>query len=107
MRNDYQIPQKIAREHAETFAEEQRHAFLAGFEAAVQEAESFTELREWLPLARDEARENYEDDDDHMQLARYHAFVEVLVKLAELGCRMDDAQENPDATTAERTEDEQ
>jgi hypothetical protein len=73
-------------ERVDEFAEVQRRAFLAGFEAAADESQSFRHLREWLEEQRDEALAKYEDRGDDMMHVRYMAFREVLVKLAEMGC---------------------
>lgn len=92
--NDWNIPDKVAREaayeRADEFAEVQRRAFLAGFEAGINEAETMAQLREWLETQRDDAREQYERDDNDRMFARRLAFVEVLTKLSEMGCRPED-----------------
>lgn len=75
-------------ERADEFAEVQRRAFLAGFEAAADESKSFRHLRKWLEEQRDEAKRKYDDrdGDDDMMHARYLTFRDVLVKLHEMGC---------------------
>lgn len=75
-------------ERADEFAAIQRRAFLAGFEAAADESESFRHLREWLEEERDEATRKYEerDGEDMAMFGRRMAFTEVLVKLHEMGC---------------------
>ncbi len=78
---------------ADEFAAEQRRAFIAGFETAASESQNFNHLREWLEEQRDEAREEYEETDDSEALARYHAFIDVLVKIDEIGCAPNDESE--------------
>jgi len=74
-------------ERADEFAAIQRRAFLAGFEAAADESETFRHLRSWLEEERDEAVRKYEESDgDEMMFARSLAFRDVLVKLHEMGC---------------------
>lgn len=73
-------------ERADEFAEIQRRAFLAGFEAAANEAQSFRQLRNWLEEERDKANQKYEEREDDMMFARQLAFKNVLVKLSEMGC---------------------
>jgi hypothetical protein len=74
-------------EQADEFAELQRQAFKAGFEAAAFESASFRLLREWLEEQRDESARKYDERGDDMHFARQMAFKEVLVKLSEMGCR--------------------
>lgn len=82
-------------ERADEFAEIQRRAFLAGFEAAADESESFRHLRRWLEEQRDEAKEKYEQrDDDHLMHSRYLTFRDVLVKLHEMGCAPEPEEAN-------------
>jgi len=85
-------------ERADEFAEVQRRAFLAGFEAAADESQSFRHLRQWLEEQRDEAKQTAErrDDDDRMMTVRAHCFSEVLVKLHEMGCAPESARGEPD-----------
>jgi len=85
-------------ERADEFAQIQRRAFLAGFEAAADEAQSFRHLRAWVEEQRDEARANYDesDGDDRMMWVRCQAFREVLVKLHEMGCAPESARGEPD-----------
>jgi hypothetical protein len=71
---------------ATEYAENQRAAFMAGFEAAAQEGKEFRHLRTWLEEQRDEARERHEETGDSSDHAEYHAYVSVLVKLSEMGC---------------------
>ena len=78
---------------ADEFAAEQRRAFISGFEAAADESQNFNYLREWLEEQRDEAREEYEETDDSEALARYHTFIDVLVKIDEIGCAPNDETE--------------
>lgn len=73
-------------EKATEYMENQRAAFMAGFEAAAKEGEQFRLLREWLTERRDEAKERHDETGDIDDFAQYHAFVEVLVKLSEMGC---------------------
>lgn len=75
-------------ERADEFTEIQRRAFLAGFEAAADESETFHHLRNWLEEERDDAKRQYDesDGDDHMMHTRYLTFRDVLVKLHEMGC---------------------
>jgi hypothetical protein len=71
---------------ATDYMENQRAAFIAGFEAAASEAEEFRELRKWLEEERDKAKSNHDDGGDKLEFARYMAFVDVLIKLSEMGC---------------------
>jgi len=75
-------------DRADGFAEIQRRAFLAGFEAAADESETFSLLRRWLEEQRDEAKQRHADSDDGDRMAHTRAscFSEVLVKLHEMGC---------------------
>lgn len=73
-------------ERADEFAEIQRRAFKAGFEAAADESQNFRLLREWLEGERDLAHQRYEENDNHSDFVRYMAMVDVLVKLSEMGC---------------------
>jgi len=74
-------------ERADEFAEIQRRAFLAGFEAAADESESFRHLRRWLEEQRDKEAERERDADEDMTFfIRRQTFREVLVKLHEMGC---------------------
>lgn len=74
-------------EMADDFQAIQRRAFLAGFEAAAGESQNFRHLRRWLEEERDEAREKHEKrEDDASMAARQFAFVDVLMKLDEMGC---------------------
>lgn len=87
-------------ERADEFAEIQRRAFKAGFEAAADESATFRHLRTWLEEQRDDAKAQYEerDGDDHMMHTRYLTFREVLVKLHEMGCVPEDTSNNrPDS----------
>lgn len=85
-------------DEADEFAAEQRRAFVAGFESAANESQNFNHLREWLENERDEAREEYEETDDVDDVARWHTFIDVLVKLDEIGCAPNDDTE-PDTET--------
>jgi hypothetical protein len=81
-------------ERADEFAEIQRRAFKAGFEAAADESQNFRQLRQWLEVQRDEAMENYEEsgqEDDFMHI-RAIAFRNVLVKLSEMGCMPEESR---------------
>lgn len=80
-------------ERADEFAGIQRRAFLTGFEAAADEASEFRHLRTWLEEQRDEAAEKRQrsEDGDSMMHARELAFSEVLVKLHEMGCAPEEA----------------
>lgn len=71
---------------ADEFAEIQRRAFKAGFEAAADESQNFQLLREWLERERDKAHKQYEETDNHNDFVRYMSFVDTLVKLSEMGC---------------------
>ena len=71
---------------ADEFAEVQRRAFLAGFEAAADESAEFRHLRRWLEEERDDAKAKYDADDDDMMHTRYLTLRDVLVKLHEMGC---------------------
>jgi hypothetical protein len=74
-------------EMADEFTAIQRRAFLAGFEAAADESETFRHLRTWLEAERDEAIRKFEErEDGDMMFARNLAFKDVLVKLHEMGC---------------------
>lgn len=79
-------------ERADEFVALQREAFLAGFEAAADESQSFRYLRNWLEEQRDQAHQKYEERDDDMMFARQLAFKEVLVKLHEMGNAPEDAE---------------
>lgn len=91
MASDWRIPEKVARESAEDFAKGQYQAYLLGFKAAMDEAESMRELREWLETQRDESTEQYKEHDDDMHFSRQMVMKEVLVKLSEMGCHPEDA----------------
>lgn len=80
-------------DEADEFAAEQRRAFVAGFESAANESQNFNHLREWLENERDEAREKYEETDDIDDVARWHAFIDVLMKIDEIGCAPNDETE--------------
>jgi len=92
--SDWNIPDKVAREtaydRADEFAEVQRQAFLAGFQAGIEEADSMAQLREWLESQRDEADRRYQNSDESDDLARKLAFKNTLVKLHEMGCAPDE-----------------
>lgn len=77
-------------ERADEFAAIQRRAFKAGFEAAAEESKQFRLLREWLEAQRDEAHERFDETDDINDFARYQAYVDVLVRLSEMGCQPTD-----------------
>lgn len=77
-------------EATKQFVQEQRRAFLAGFEAAADESEQFNLLRQWLEEQRDEAKERYDEHEEHSDFVQYHAYRDVLVKLSEMGCRPND-----------------
>lgn len=77
-------------EAANEFVQVQRRAFLAGFEAAADEAKQFQLLRQWLEEQRDEAKARYDEHEEVTDFAQYHAYRDVLVKLSEMGCRPDD-----------------
>lgn len=83
-------------ECVEEFAAIQRRAFKAGFEAAATESKQFRHLRQWLEEQRDEAEARYGEADEATALARRMAFVNVLVKLSEMGCEPENAGD-PDA----------
>jgi len=82
-------------DRADEFAAIQRRAFLAGFEAAADEAASFRHLRNWLEEQRDESKraDAEADGGDQMHRIRAHTFSEVLVKLHEMGCAPGDTDE--------------
>lgn len=67
------------------YVQGQRQAFLAGFEAAAAEGQQFHRLRTWLKEQRDAAKDRYDETDDFAYLHRRDAFLEVLVKLSEMG----------------------
>lgn len=69
------------------FVAEQRTAFLAGYKAAAEESKQFHQLREWLRQKRDEAEREYDDRGDDMDFVRRLTYIEVLVKLSEIGCQ--------------------
>ena len=81
-------------ERADEFAAIQRRAFLAGFEAAADESESFRHLREWLEEERDASKQRDTDaeDGDRMHRIRANTFSEVLVKLHEMGCAPEESR---------------
>lgn len=81
---------------ADEFAEIQRRAFKAGFEAAADESAAFRHLREWLEEQRDEANYKYDERDSDAQFGRSMAFKEVLVKLSEMGCQPTAPAEPPE-----------
>lgn len=72
-------------EKATEYAENQRAAFMAGFEAAAREGKPFNQLREWLEEQRDEALERYEEHGQDSDSVRRMTYIEVLVKLSEMG----------------------
>lgn len=72
---------------ADEYVQAQRRAFLDGFETAAREGEEFALLREWLEDKRDEAAERHEQTEDSDDLAQRMAYINVLVKLSEMGCR--------------------
>jgi hypothetical protein len=74
-------------EQADEYAKHQRKAFMAGFEAAANEGKEFRLLREWCEKERDLAQKRYEENENHDDFVRRMAFVDVLVKLSEIGCR--------------------
>lgn len=76
------------REHrADEFVAIQRRSFKAGFEAAASESQNFNHLRTWLEEQRDDAKQQLDGDNgDHLDRMRYLTFVDVLVKLSEMGC---------------------
>lgn len=85
--------QEWKEERSEEFAEAQRRAFMAGFEAAADEGKEFRLLRRWLEEQRDEAERQYEQDKDDMAMfGRKMAFSEVLVKLHEMGNAPEDRE---------------
>jgi len=71
---------------ADEFVGIQRDAFLAGFEAAASESKTFNLLREWVEEERDDRREQYKQTDEAGYEGEYFAYVNVLVKLSEMGC---------------------
>lgn len=78
-------------EKATEYAQNQRDAFLAGFEAAAKEGEGFRHLRNWLEEQRDEEKRLHEDrEDDSTHFVRYLTFCDVLTKLSEMGCRKEE-----------------
>ena len=82
------------KQHQSTeYAEAQRQAFLDGFETAANESENFRLLRQWLEEQRDQAIEQWEEHDDEHQNIRRMAFSEVLVKLHEMGCEPQEADD--------------
>jgi hypothetical protein len=84
-------------EYADVFADVQYQAFLAGFEAAANESESFDLLREWLESERDAALDKARggDDEDPVMKMRYMTCVDVLVKLSEMGNAPETIAESP------------
>ena len=92
--SDWNIPSKVSREtayeRADEFAEVQRRAFLAGFQAGIEEADSMAQLREWLEAQRDDADELYDQLGDDTDFARRQAFRNTLTKLCEMGCHPDE-----------------
>jgi hypothetical protein len=71
---------------ADDYAQAQRRAFLDGFETAAKESREFNLLRTWLEEQRDEAERQYREQDDDQAFTRRMTFIEVLVKLSEMGC---------------------
>jgi len=72
-------------ETADGFVQAQRKAFLAGFEAAADESETLSLLREWAEQERDKAAAEYKDKDDSSFLFYKQAYTDILVKLHEMG----------------------
>lgn len=86
--------QDFREDTTDQFIQCQRKAFLAGFEAAAHEAESFNRLRDWCQEKRDDARERSQERDDvhgKMAFAECNAYVQVLVKLSEMGCKPEES----------------
>ena len=80
-------------QRTDEYVQAQRRAFLDGFETAAKESEEFNLLRRWLEEQRDIAGEKYEKSGDDDFFVRRLAFIEVLVKLSEMGC-MPDVDDN-------------
>lgn len=81
---------------ADEYVQAQRRAFLDGFEAAADEAETFRHLRDWLEAERDEAKANHKksDGNDRFSHVRYLTFVDVLVKLHQMGCEPEETTDD-------------
>lgn len=81
-------------ERADEFAEIQRRAFKAGFEAAADESQNFRQLRQWLEEQRDEGMEKFKESGQKDDLSHIRAitFREVLVKLSEMGCMPEESR---------------
>jgi hypothetical protein len=75
-----------AEERADEFASATRESYLQGFTDACQEANTLRVLRSWAEEQRDQAREMYDETGEHEDLVRYHTYVELLIKIAEMGC---------------------
>jgi hypothetical protein len=85
---------KWKQQAADEFIQAQRRAFLDGFETAAKESREFNLLRKWLEEQRDEADRRYREQDDDHALIRRMTFIEVLVKLSEMGCRPSEDGDN-------------
>ena len=90
------LHERKAQEYADEFATHQRQAYLQGFEDAVEEAETFELLREWLASERDLAAERHADDDSMEWFQRRQMAIDTLVKLSQIGCRPDSKSANDD-----------
>jgi len=76
----------------EDYVQAQRRAFLDGFETATRESEQFDLFRKWLETQRDIAECRYDKSGDNIHYAKYQAYVDVLVKLSEIGNRPNDSR---------------
>ena len=89
--SDYKLSERAYQdrrdEYADEYAQAQRQAFIDGFEAAAQEAQEFRELREWAEEQRDKAEARYHRHDYTFNSAQREAYLDVLVKLSEIGVR--------------------
>jgi len=77
-------------EYADEYVQAQRQAFIDGFEAAAQEAQEFQELQEWAKEQRDKAEAQYQRHGDTFDSAQREAYLNVLVKLSEIGVKTND-----------------
>lgn len=85
--------QDIRHERVDQFVQAQRTSFIEGFEAAVDESQSFDRLREYLEAERDNAREQYDKTGDEYWNQRRLCMIDVLVKISEIGCRPEETND--------------
>lgn len=88
---------------ADAYSQLARMAFIDGYEAAVEEAEEFTQLRAWLEEQRDEAIEAGDDaahrEDTLMKMAKFGermGYIQTLAKLSQIGVHETEPRDIPD-----------